>query len=65
MNLQATLAFPFNMSHWSLLNWLEKDGGVDTKMIDCCVNGCQAYTGGLADMERCANPIVSNLASNR
>lgn len=38
------LPFPFNMSHWQLMHWVDMEANLDVREYDCCVNGCQAYT---------------------
>jgi hypothetical protein len=53
INPDVELPFPYNLSHWQLISWLEREGGVQVTYIDCCINGCQAYTGDKADDEIC------------
>lgn len=47
------LPFPFDLSRWQLLHWLDLEAKLDLRRYDCCVNGCKAYTDGYEEATVC------------
>lgn len=49
----ARLPFPYNLSRWQLMHWLDKEAKLEIRRYDCCVNGCKAYTDGYEEASVC------------
>lgn len=49
----ASLPFPFNLSRWQLMRWLEMESKLELKQYDCCLNECKAYPAGYEEATIC------------
>lgn len=49
----SELPFPFYLSHWQLMRWLEMEAKLEITYYDRCVNGCLAYTDGYSLATAC------------